>query len=97
MTFIYTPELWPDSAPSKHWFSGRYKITHYPRIEGCETIVKAHYRAYFKPTGWTNWGMGCEAGNPSYPSLTDAQRACARHATIGDYSYRETLSRRISH
>ena len=91
MEFEYKPELWPDSEPSPHWFSGRYKITFYPRIEGRETITKEHYHAYYKPDGWKNWGMGCEAGNPSYLTLEEAQAACMRHAEVGDYTYRETF------
>ena len=91
LRFEYTPEIWPDSPPRQHWFSGRYKITFYDGYETDDIIHKPCYYAYFKPNGWKNWGMGCEAGNPRYATLAQAQDACARHAEIGDYTYRETF------
>ena len=92
MIFIYKPELWHDSPDTQHWFScgdetTRYKITFYDQFENDDTITKAHYKAYFKPDGWLNFGMGCEKGNPSYNTLENAQAACETHALIGNYKY----------
>lgn len=77
-----------NSEPTKHWFSGPYKITYYEGHENENVIVKPSYRAYFKPIGWKNWGMGCEKRNPAYATLEQAKAACVRHAEIGDYIYR---------
>ena len=93
MIFEFKPERYDDGSGSDHWFSGRYKITFYEQVETEDTIRKAHYHAYYKPDGWKNWGMGCETGNPSYPTLEAAQAACERHLQIGDYTYRETFRR----
>jgi len=96
MTFTFQPERYDDGSGSDHWVSGRYKITFYEAYETDNLLRKAHYHAYFKPDGWKNWGMGCEAGNPSYATLEQAQKACERHATIGDYAYREPCRRTAS-
>ena len=86
MQFIFRPERYDDGSGSDHWFSGRYKITYYEAYETEETISKAKYAAYYKPTGWTNWGM-CVESTKFYPTLEQAQAACERHAVIGDYQY----------
>lgn len=91
LAFEYKPELWDDSPPSRHWFSGPYKITAYDALETKAFLRKEHFHAYYKPTGWKNWGMGCEKGNPEYFTLEEAMAACQRHAEIGDYSYKGDL------
>ena len=54
------------------YISGIYKCVNY---DG--------WRAYFKPSGWSNWGMACERTNignsVKYSTLEQAQDACKRH------------------
>jgi hypothetical protein len=88
LQFTYAPELWPDSPPSRHWFAGRYKITAYDAIDHGDYMRRESFRAYYKPIGWKNWGMGVERGSPAYRTLDEAKAACMRHAEIGDYTYK---------
>lgn len=87
MEFTAIPERYDDGSGSDHWFSGQYKITFYEAYETEEVTRKARYCAYYKPTGWVNWGMCVERSPQHYPTLEAAQSACERHAAIGDYAY----------
>lgn len=85
LTFAFAPLRFDDGSGSDHWVSGRYKITCYEAYETEDVISKAKYAAYYKPDGWTNWGMCVDRKTTFYATLEQAQAACDAHRTIGEY------------
>lgn len=65
----------------------KYKCVRYPLSKR-----KNKWRAYFKPTGWVNFGNACEHTgraitayvneSAAYKTLRKAQQACVRHKAM---------------